>query len=191
MINEIHDNINKKPIKEKGVNKGNVYKINVIKVNENNDKKDKNNLKSLREMKSIANSQNILDCSFRSKKSSVRSNNNEHYKKNLFVNAKKSNIHSNHNKSKIFEEDTMNSKRRNLNYSKNNNDYVLNLIKFTNELFENVEHLKKNIYSPKNNLNESKFETPKLEKNKNNLLKIESMKKIGNKNIKYYLRTYL
>ena len=143
MINEIHDNINKKPIKEKDVNKGNVYKINVIKVNENNDKKDKNSLKSLREMKSIANSKNILDCSFRSKKSSLRSNNNEHYKKNLFINAKKSNIRSNHNKSKIFQEESMNSKRRNLNYSKNNNDYVLNLIKFTNELFENVEHLKK------------------------------------------------
>ena len=180
MINEIHDNINKKPINEKNLNKRNVYKINVIKINENNDKQDKKIIKSFRKMKSTTNSKNILDCSYRSKQGSIKSNNNEQIKKNLFVNAKKTNIRFHHNKSKIFREESISPKKRKFNYKSNNDNYILNLIKFTNQLFENVEHLKKSINYPNNDINESKFETNKLEKktNKNKLLKIESKKKL-------------
>ena len=171
-------------MKEKNVNQGNFYKINVIKAEENNDKKvDENNekkdkfiSKSLRRMKSINDTKNILENSLRIKKGSVKSTNNEQIKKSLFANVRKTNINFFNNKTKIFQDDSISPKKRKINYNRNNNDYAFNLIKLTNQLYENVEHLKKKINPLINDINESEFLTPKFKKN-DKLLKIENIRK--------------
>lgn len=134
----------------------NSYKINVIKhiEDEKINKNNENNillhsfLKS-KSINNINNMKNILGNSFREKKSSQNSSNDQR-NNSLFRQSKKSlNLHKGSNKCKIFKKEPISSIRKYWN-NKNNNNYKVNLIKLTNQLYEYEEHLKKRIVSPKN-----------------------------------------
>ena len=137
-------------------NQRNSYKIKVIKNQENDNinenKENVNGFKSFLKSKSINNInnvKNILDNSFREKKSS-RNSSIEPKNNSLFFQSKKSkNINKRNNKCQIFNKEPISPIEK---YWKNNNNdnFTLNLIKLTNQLYEYEEHLKKSLLSDKN-----------------------------------------
>ena len=124
MTNEMKEITDNKPIEEKDEKPKMFYKINIIKANENNknnDDKEKNNQPVLKSFRKLNVTKNILESSFRSKKSNLNTNNDEQIKKNIFSQVKKSNINTHHNKSKIFQEESFSPKLRQFNYNIDSN----------------------------------------------------------------------
>ena len=188
------DNINFKPIQINRLSDKNFYKINIIKVTENNkndeekdNEKDKDVLRSFRKYKSI-NTKNLLQNSFRSKRSSFQNKNEEakdqqskKSSKNIFAQVRKSNINSLHNKSIIFEANPCPDKKKQYykyNSHTNNNIHFLNLLKFTNHLYEKEDSLNPKILNS-HEINECLQKSPILEKknvSKDKILKLNSLK---------------
>ena len=194
MNNEMKVNNDSKPNQINRLSDKNFYKINIIKVTENNkndeekdNEKDKGVLKSFRKYKSI-NTKNILENSCRSRKSSFQNKNEESKdqqskksSKNIFAQVRKSNINSLHNKSIIFEGNPCPDKKKYCKYNShtnNNNSHFLNLLRFTNNLYEKEESLKPKILNS-HEINECLQRTPILERknvSKDKILKLNSLK---------------
>ena len=149
-----------------------LYKINIIKNLENeitNNIKGNNNeyhfiLKS-KSINDINKIKNVLENSFKEKKSSKNSS-NEPRVNSLFFQSKKS-ISRDNNKSNIFYEEPISPIKK---YWENNKDnsFALNLIKLTNQLYESEEHFNKSIISPKNESNINISKNANTEKNNSN-----------------------
>ena len=168
-------------------NQRNSYTIKIIKhfekdnINEN--KKKDNECLSFFNSKSINdinNAKNILD-NFLEKKNQCSID----QKNSLFCQSKKS-INKRNNKSSIFYEEPLSPiqkywKNYNIN-NNNNNNFSINLIKFTEQLYENEEHFKKNITlkeSDKNEPRKSKSKSRKINYNLD-LNKKENSRKYSN-----------
>ena len=183
------DSTNNNPIQPKKESNGNFYKINIIKAEENKMKDDEEDNvkkglnKSFRKIKSLNSAKNILQHSIKSKRSSENSKNKQNEqqpKKNLFAQVRKSNINSLHNKSIIFQgEPSANKNKQYYKYnSHKNSNHFLELIRFTNNLYNKKKSLSKNNLLQSIGNNESLKNGSILENNesKEKLIRIQSLK---------------
>jgi hypothetical protein len=188
MNNEMKDNTINNPIQPKKESNRNFYKINIIKAEENKVKDEEDNVKkelnkSFRKTKSLNSAKNILQYSIRSKRGSElceNKQNEQQPKKNLFAQVRKSNINNLHNKSIIFQgKSSANKNKQYYKYnSHKNTNHFLELIRFTNNLYNKKKSFSRNNLLQNIENNESLKNKSILEKNesKEKLIRLQSLK---------------